>query len=407
MADTPGATAPDDPAGPGRRRWPRRLAALVAVVAVVGGVLFWRSTIPWTPPDFYAAPEPLPDGPAGTLIRSEPITSGVPDGAVAHRVLYRSIDHRGEPVAVSGIVVAPAEASEAPRPVIAWANGSLGVRSECGTSHTRRPFDQIPELELLIREGYVVAATDYPGRGTAGTHPYLLGRVEAAAVLDSVRAARALTGASERFVTWGRSQGGHAALWTAQEAAAYAPELTLLGVAAAAPAIDLPGILRNGMTTLGGAVVISQALYAWSRIDPAVDLDVLIRPELRDRFERVATTCLTTPTAFLLLGELPRPVDYLATDPLADPALVELIEENVPTAPIPAPILVSHGTGDTLIPSEGSEADVARRCDMGESVLLMRYPGVQHDAADVSAVATIGWIGDIVAGRTAPTSCAG
>ena len=47
------------------------------------------------------------------------------------------------------------------------------------------------------------------------------------------------TGASNRFAVWGHSQGGHAALYTGEVAARYAPDLKLVGVAAAAPATYL------------------------------------------------------------------------------------------------------------------------------------------------------------------------
>ncbi len=78
---------------------------------------------------------------------------------------------------------------------------------------------------------YVVVATDYPGLGTPGPHPYLIGESEGRAVLDSVRAARAIekAHAGKRFVVWGHSQGGHAALFAGELARRYAPELSSSG----------------------------------------------------------------------------------------------------------------------------------------------------------------------------------
>ena len=60
--------------------------------------------------------------------------------------------------------------------------------------------------------GHVVAATDYPGLGTPGPVGYLVGKGQAQAVIDSVRAARQLpdVGGSGRYALWGYSQGGHA-----------------------------------------------------------------------------------------------------------------------------------------------------------------------------------------------------
>ncbi|MCA9904412.1 MAG: alpha/beta fold hydrolase [Anaerolineae bacterium] len=388
------------------RRYLRWLVLIVIVLVVIAAVLFWRATIPATPSAFYTPPGTLAAGEPGTIIRSEPITNNVPDGAVAWRILYLTTGVNDEPVAVSGVVVAPAGESATPRPVVAWAHGTVGVIPECGTSHLNDPFKYIPEVDLMVREGFVVAATDYPGLGTPGVHPYLVGPVEAASVLDSVRAARQLdVNAGDRFVVWGGSQGGHATLWTAQSAGTYAPELTLLGAAASAPAIDLPGILQSGFDKRVGAILTSEALYAWSHVYPGVSLDNMVKPEYRERFENVARTCITTPAALLTLGNIPTPSEFLAADPLTTEPYQTLIAENVPDGPIDVPILISHGTGDLIIPFEGSEAEAARRCAAGEDVQFVRYPGVPHDASAESGLMTVGWIEDRFAGRPTGSTC--
>jgi alpha-beta hydrolase superfamily lysophospholipase len=88
-------------------------------------------------------------------------------------------------------------------------------------------FDSIQGLNEMLQQGYVVAATDYPGLGTSGPHPYLVGLSEGRAALDSVRAARSMAGSDSAFAVWGHSQGGHAALYAGILAANYAPELKL------------------------------------------------------------------------------------------------------------------------------------------------------------------------------------
>ena len=102
-------------------------------------------------------------------------------------------------------------------------------------------FQQMLGLREMIERGYIVAATDYPGLGTTGPHPYLVGVSEARAVIDFVRAARSIENndAGNRFTVGGYSQGGQAAVFTGMIAKTYAPELDLLGVAAAAPATNL------------------------------------------------------------------------------------------------------------------------------------------------------------------------
>ena len=122
-------------------------------------------------------------------------------------------------------------------------------------------------LADMLARGYVVAATDYPGLGTPGVHPYLIGESEGRAVLDWVRAVRDLpnSGASGRFAVWGHSQGGHAALYTGEIAARYAPELKLVGVAAAAPATYLIELFDSDKSSPTGKELTAMTVWPWSR----------------------------------------------------------------------------------------------------------------------------------------------
>src|SRR6202050_279613 len=176
-----------------------------------------------------------------------------PAGAQAYRVLYRSTGMHGEPIAVSGvIIVPPGPAPASGRPIVAWAHPTTGVVPPCAPSLAIFVFQQMAGLRQLVEQGAVVAATDYPGLGTKGPHPYLVGDSEARAVIDSVRAARSFPGLenSTRYAVWGHSQGGQAALFTGIIAKSYAPELTLLGVAAAAPATDLVTLMNADINSV-------------------------------------------------------------------------------------------------------------------------------------------------------------
>ena len=180
---------------------------------------------------------------AGRLISADPVAQA-PDGVQAWRVRDRTRDDRPGMREVSGMVLAPSGTpSRQPRPVIAWTHGTWGTATQCAPSQSAGSFEATPAVDA-VRDGYVVVAPDYPGLGNPGAHPYLVGATTARSVLDGVRAARALPGASAgpRFAVWGESQGGHAALWTGQLAGAEGSDLQLLGVAAAAPPTDLEPI---------------------------------------------------------------------------------------------------------------------------------------------------------------------
>src|SRR6201995_1373158 len=176
---------------------------------------------------------------------------------------------RGEPIAVPGVIlVPPGPAPAGGRPIVAWAHPTTGVVPHCAPSLAIFVFQQMAGLRQLIEQGAIVAATDYPGLGTPGPHPYLVGDSEARAVIDSVRAVRDLPGADggSRYAVWGHSQGGQASLYTGLIARSYAPELDLVGVAAAAPATSLVTLMGDDFKTSGGKNLTAMTLWSWSRV---------------------------------------------------------------------------------------------------------------------------------------------
>src|SRR5581483_9925110 len=205
------------------------------------------------------------EGP-GSIIRVWPLEGGGPSGAggTAFRILYRSTGLSGEPIEVSGaIFIPPGAPPPGGRDIIAWAHPTSGVVEACAPSLMPDLAGTIWGLSEMLARGYVVVATDYPGLGTPGIHPYLIGVSEGRAVLDSVRAARDLpdAGASNRFAVWGHSQGGHASLFTGELAASYAPDLKLVGVAVAAPATYLIELFDADKSSPAGKELTAMALY--------------------------------------------------------------------------------------------------------------------------------------------------
>ncbi len=241
---------------------------------------------------FYQASPNEVAGAPGTLIRQEPLLQPAPFGASAYRMLYRSTGLNNESIPVSGVIVVPAGPAPANgRPIVAWAHPTTGVVPRCAPSLALFVFQQIQGLREMIGRGYVVAATDYPGLGTPQTHPYLVGVSEARAVLDSVRAARALTGTQNRFAVWGHSQGGQAALFTGLLAKSYAPELNLAGIAAAAPATELGTLLDDDINSTGGRNLLSMTLWSWARVFGA-PIDRVVDPAAIPTINLLADECI-------------------------------------------------------------------------------------------------------------------
>lgn len=393
-------------------RWLLVATVALVLVAVAVAVTAIATTRADGPDAFYRPPDPLPSTAPGDVLRVEPVTRGIPDGADAWRVLYVSTTPTGEPVAVSALVVAGRAASQGARPVLAWAHGTSGVVPRCAPSLARRPLFGIPALAEVLAEGWVLVATDYPGLGTPGQHPYLVGESEGRSVLDAVRAAHRLEvglGLDERYAVWGHSQGGHAALFAGQLADDYAPELDLVGVAAIAPATDLAETIAAMQGTLGGKLITSLAAYAWSRTYPGITFEDAIV----DRAERVgrtvATSCLVASEAALAaLAARLLPGDLLELDPLTDPRWRPLLDLNSADAPVDAPLLVVQGTADEVIRQSITEANVARRCRRGDVVDYRSAPGATHfTVLDPAGEAALPWTRDRLAGAPATRACPG
>lgn len=348
----------------------------------------------------------------GEIIRVWPLEGGGPGNSEAFRILYRSTGLNGEPIEVSGAIHFPSGPAPAGgRNVIAWAHPTSGVVQACAPSLMPDNSGMIWGLPDMLAQGYVVVATDYPGLGTPDIHPYLIGVSEARAVLDSVRAARALpnTGASNRFAVWGHSQGGHAALFTGELAASYAPELKLVGVAAAAPATYLIELFNADRATAEGKELTAMALYSWSKLYN-VPTSALVEPDAMGAFEKMAHDCIESVAEFQAISDAEKPLQsqkFLKIDPTETEPWRGIMQKNSPgQAPAGAPVLIAQGTADTTVHPEITKQFGLALCKQGARVDFIWLNGVTHTfAARDSARQTLVWIGDRFRGAPAPSSC--
>jgi uncharacterized membrane protein HdeD (DUF308 family)/pimeloyl-ACP methyl ester carboxylesterase len=397
-----------------RPRWLRvtgSAAALLLAVAGMGLSIKVHRAIPG-PTAFYTAPTTLPDG-HGTIIRSE-VIDGFQPQATTYRVLYTSTGYDGTPTAVSGLVVVPDGPPPAGgRKIVAFAHGTVGVAINCAPSllASAAAAPVFEGLDLFLAAGYAVAATDYQGLGTPGPHPYLVGAVEARNTLDIVRAAHRLpeAHAGTTFAVTGHSQGGHAALFTGQTAAAYAPDLRLVGVAAGAPVPDLVDLFPVNMNTTVGKVLIAMALKSWSGVYHDAELAQIVTPAARPSIDKIAGFCLfkqqilaTVPSA-LLLG-----LTFITNPPWTTEPWKTIAETNTPGgARTGVPILITQGEADPIVAPAATAKLASKLCAGGEQVHLRTYPGVAHLDAGFHAAPDIAtWIADRFAGTPASTTCA-
>lgn len=370
---------------------------------------------------FYVAPASIPTGHPGAILRSQPHTvpkaMGAPAGTTATSVLYSSTDYAtGKPIAVSGVVYQPppSPTPRGGRPVIAWAHGTVGVAAPCAPSLLANPPQRMqPGFASFLQAGWVVTTTDYTGLGTQGPNPYLIGASSGREVLDSVRAAQRLpgTGAGNKVIIWGHSQGGHSALFAGDLAKSYAPELKVQGVAVAAPAAELAELMRLDAGSVSGVVFSSFALWSWSHTVPGADLSAVVSSSGRDLIDAIASRCISSNLS--LVEDLPAAIEAQKTGVInaarlqANPTWAAIEAENTP--PLSGkgpPMFVAQGTADTVIRPVTTAQVVATLCKRGRDVQSLLMPGVQHPTAgQVAAPSMFAWAKVLLAGGHPAGNC--
>ena len=254
-----------------------------------------------------------------------------------------------------------------------------------------------------VNAGYLVAISDYEGLGTPGRHPYLVGESEGRSVLDAAKAARQLPGADagDQLAIWGHSQGGHAALWAAQLAGRWAPELELVGTVAAGVPADLTATGEAVEIGPGkGYILLTIAGYAAAY--PRLELSSVLTPAGEAALGIVDEQCAPEVLAHFAdtdHTELLQPLNPVE-------AWTTLLNENNPgQALIDAPILIIHGTDDFL-PIAAVERMHERMCTLGQQVELRIIDGGDHDASFNLATADgYDWMQQRLAGDQPVTTC--
>ncbi len=362
---------------------------------------------------FWTPPEPLPPGEPGDLIWARTLPGVVPGGTV-WLVLYRSLTEDGEPVAVSGVVVAPAEPPDGgARPVVAMAHSTVGLADRCAPSRVLAAGgggEVGGFAAVAMAQGWVLAATDYRGLGTPGPHPYLVGQLAGRDVLDIVRAAAHLpeTGmdASSPVILVGHSQGGGASVSAAELAPSYATELDVVGAVAGAPTTEIARRISSwppsrGQDTGFAMMVIAGFHGAYSRLDEAS----VLTEEGQAALPAVEEGCVGDVLASFA-DEDPASL-FTATGP--DSGWRTALEANVAgQRPTDVPIYVFHGDADTVIPVDWSADYQARACAAGSNVTRVVYPDLDHGTVLPSALGpAFAWLAGRLAGGPTPPGCPG
>lgn len=157
-----------------------------------------------------------------------------------------------------------------------------------------------------------------------------------------------------------------------------APELRLLGIAAAAPATDLPVLLsRIANEPVGrnmGAFVLRAYADTYDDVDFAAETRAASRWLARDMSAR----CLAGKQALVSVGEAMLAGGSSFAGAPVDGAFDARLRENIPPPLTPIPAWIAQGDRDTLVLPDVQRGYVQRACAAGAMLEYREYPGEDH-----------------------------
>lgn len=349
----------------------------------------------------------------GSLIEATAITNvdqSVPLGTTSARVIYRStsgID--GAETSVSGAVfIPPGRPPQGGWPVVAFAHGTSGFNSECGPSLSPDLMGGIGTVVRFLNLGFAVAAADYQGLGMPGAHPYLDAKTAGFNVIDSVRAAQALSG--DVSGTWGAvggSQGG-AAAWAANEQAlTYAPELRLVGTVSMVPAADLSDFAAaaaEGVLNRFQMAMYIGILRGFERTRPGFPIDDYRQGLVEQKWEVLNACAGADAEERVGLLDVISPADLVPSTPDAQQRLYDLLAAMaLPQRQASAPMMVIYAGQDEYVPAATTKTALDRSCALGDQIFVVFQPDRSHGTVDTTIYDQ--WLGERFAGLPVRNNC--
>lgn len=357
---------------------------------------------------FYQQPDPMPDVPPGTILKSRPITFA-PVGAIplpnaAWQLQFMSRDTNGQPIAAVATVVKPLSAPSGTAPLVAFQYAEDALGNQCAPSHTlsgavadrNSQVEGTFALTGLNTLGWTLVYPDHEGPSSA----YAAGQLAGQITLDSIRAAEQFAplglNANTPVGMWGYSGGAIATAWAASLQRTYAPELDIVGAASGGTPADVIGVVRNVDTNPAiNAAFFSLILSAVEGIDRAYPqfFAPILNASGNAAFASLANGCVggTSDGTLPPMGHL---ADYsTSSDPLDSPnvgSVAPLI--SLPRAGLTpmADMFIYHSITDELIPIQGVDNMVAQWCAAGAHVGYQRAPaGGDHITFEVASAPNV------------------
>jgi pimeloyl-ACP methyl ester carboxylesterase len=193
-------------------------------------------------------------------------------------------------------------------------------------------------------------------------------------------------------------------LWTQALAPQLAPELEIVGVAAAAPATELDLLFTKQWDTVVGSLIGAEVAVAWPVAYPAARPGPVVSDDLDAA--AVAEKCIERGLIDLELRSV-FGQQMFRVDPMTVPAWRAAAAANTPAPPASTvPTLVIQGLKDPVVLPRTTATFVQRACAAGSDLTALWVGDLGHMTAGLAgAPLTFTWLQDRFDGGTPSSTC--
>ncbi|MGK9271713.1 lipase family protein [Williamsia muralis] len=385
-------------------------AAVFATAAAIGFTAAPASAAPFMPATdsdpFYAEPAGIENAANGDVLRVQALPSPFP-GSSAQKVLFRSTNSQGEPIAAVTTVIVPDGGAR--HDLLSYQPFTNSLGPQCAPSHQifRGGLQEQQLIGVALARGVAVNIPDHLGPTSA----YGAARLGGTITLDSVRAVQSSPGfrvGDSRTVLAGYSGGAMATAFAGVLAPTYAPELDLVGLSAGGTPVNLEAIAR----TLGVAPnpLFGLGFAASLGLEREYPNEVSLSEQLNGRGVALANQIRNACTDPIIdAGANMKIADVVDSGTLANTqAGVDALNRNsvqmFPGAPR-MPVLLYQGADDQLTPTSRVLATAAHWCRQGTRVQTVIVPGDHGSTIAAGVPIALSYLNDRLAGAPAPSTC--
>lgn len=355
-------------------------------------------------------PTPIVSNAAGDLVSMQSNVAGntYANTSAVQKIRYRMKAVNGGLTEANAVLFIPkGVAPTGGWPLVVWAHGTTGVADACAPSRSVFAEDS-DAIAPLLNAGFAVLAPDYEGLDAPGIHPYLIADSEANSILQAVVAAQKIESGklSKKWAVLGHSQGGHAALATAQRASEVQSDFPLVATVALAPGSDVSLITDIDFASIKELTGSGQAPLAWgvagnlngygsfllhgaTAIAPNLDLNKYVGDDLKpllslakdDRdCQQFGTALGMKITSLAVAGQSPLDFKGIKADWYTNPEIKALLPRTeVGKVKLSVPVFMAHGDADIDVPIGATRQLETIMRQLGTNVEVKYVSGLDHN----------------------------